>query len=117
MPFPSTDQSAHSSDWAQSTSGNGCENQQGTLAADTALRPAVHAFLDHLLKLQLLSASFSERFLRQSGAQISDIETEEQLGALVRRVTDRIPARQRRSAPRIGWFSATTSAQPARSDR
>ncbi len=46
----------------------------------TTLRPAVHAFLDHLLKLQLLSMSFSERFLRLSGAQIGDIENEEQLG-------------------------------------
>jgi response regulator RpfG family c-di-GMP phosphodiesterase len=40
----------------------------------------VHAFLDHLLKLQLLSASFSDRFLRNSACQISDIENEEQLG-------------------------------------
>ena len=50
------------------------------LAPETTLQPAVHAFLDHLLKLQLLSASFSESFMRHSGAQIADIENEEQLG-------------------------------------
>src|SRR5258708_3162467 len=49
-------------------------------APAAALKPEVHAFLDHLLKLQLLSASFSERFLRNSGSRISDIENEEQLG-------------------------------------
>jgi response regulator RpfG family c-di-GMP phosphodiesterase len=73
MSLSTTEKATNGADWPT----QGTTEQTGP---GTSLRPAVHAFLDHLLKLQLLSASFSERFLKQSGSQISDIENEEQLG-------------------------------------
>jgi response regulator RpfG family c-di-GMP phosphodiesterase/serine/threonine protein kinase len=76
MSLSMSEQSSKALDWANNGPAN---NSAATVAPAMPLRPAVHAFLDHLLKLQLLSASFSERFLRHSGSQIGDIENEEQL--------------------------------------
>ena len=73
-------QSSHSNVWPTMVEQDDSERSASAAAAETKLRPAVHAFLDHLLKLQLLTGSFSDRLLRQSGAQMDDIENEEQLG-------------------------------------
>jgi hypothetical protein len=77
MSLSMSEQGTNAVDWTNSGPAN---NLALPLTPAMPLRPAVHAFLDHLLKLQLLSASFSERFLRHSGSQIGDIENEEQLG-------------------------------------
>ena len=73
-------QSSHPNAWPTIVEQDNPEVPTSAATAAPKLRPAVHAFLDHLLKLQLLSSSFSDQLLRQSGAQMSDIENEEQLG-------------------------------------
>lgn len=78
MPLQSSPpESIESAEWASTSE---IEASPPAPPPASVLKPAVSAFLDHLLKLQLLSASFSERFLRNSGSRICDIENEEQLG-------------------------------------